>query len=144
MMMILRKLLASSLGRWVLGGVVITIVGGSAIMWHNHKEGLREEGIQECVQEINQATVDQLYKELKLKDDALAEARRVADANRKAAMDAIKRKRDAEVNLELMLRAMEEQKNEDEDYREWSDTPLPDGVADRLRQAAGSSSSDNN
>lgn len=144
MMMILRKLLASSLGRWVLGGVVITIVGGAVTMWHSHKEGLREEGIQECVQEINQATLDQLYKELKLKDDALAEARRIADANRKAAMDAIKRRRDAEVNLELMVRAMEEQKENDEDYREWSDSPLPDGVADRLRQAAGSSPDNSN
>jgi hypothetical protein len=144
MLVIIRKLLATALGRWVLGLSAVAIIGGAVTMWHSHKEGLREEGVQECVQEINQATLDQLYKELKLKDDALAEARRIADANRKAAMDAIKRRRAAEVNLELMVQAMEEQRENDETYRKWADTNLPGGVADRLRQAAGSSSDNSN
>lgn len=143
-MAIISRLLATALGRWVLGLSVVAIVGGTVTLWHSHKEGLREEGIQECVQEINQATLDQLYAELKRKDDALAEARRIADANRKAAMDAIARRKDAEVDLELMVREMERQKDEDPTYRKWADTNLPGGVADRLRQAAGSASDNSN
>jgi hypothetical protein len=38
----------------------------------------------------------------------------------------------------LIRREMERQREQDPDYKAWSDTPLPDGTADRLRQAAGS------
>lgn len=139
-----KKALGSVLGRWVLGGIVAVGVGTAALMWHNHKEGLREEGIQECVQEINQATIDELERALADERSAAAELRASLDAAAAANREAIERRKAAESTAESLRKSMERQRNEDPTYREWSDTPLPSGVADRLREAAGSSTGSGN
>lgn len=141
---LIAQVLGSVLGRWILGGVVALLLGWAAIAWHNHKEGLKEEGMQECVQEINQATIDDLERALAEERSAVAELRAnlaaVAIANEEAEM----RKEELSRQLASLRGMMEQQRKNDETYRAWSDTPLPDGVADRLRQAAGSSPSDSN
>lgn len=122
--------------RWVTGFTVALLLGGGALTWHNHKEGLREEGIQECVQEINQATVDAL--EAQLSDERKANAELAASlehANQVNAL-ALDRRRELETSLTALAAEIEQQRKNDETYREWSDTDLPDGVADRLREAA--------
>jgi len=128
--------LKTALGRWVTGFSVAMLLGGAALTWHNHKEGLREEGIQECVQEINQATVDAL--EDALADERAAYALLLAHAEKTAQENALAldRRRELETSLTALAEQMEKQKNEDPEYNEWSDTTLPGGVADRLREAA--------
>lgn len=138
MQSLIVKILASALGRWILGGLVAVGIGTAALMWHNHKEGLKEEGRLECVQEINQATIDALENELKNKDLAIAQLRDAAVASAQANAEAEARRQQDRSTIASLQAQMEEQKNEDPTYREWSDTDLPDGVADRLRQAAGS------
>jgi hypothetical protein len=59
MMGLITKLIASSLGRWALGIGVTALLSGLAYKWYDFKRDLRDEGVQECVQEINIATVDQ-------------------------------------------------------------------------------------
>lgn len=125
-------------GRWVTGILVASLLSGSYAWWHNHKQNLREEGMQECVQEINQATMDGL--ELALADERSANVALTASLVAAAAVnqEAIARRVEAESNSTALKKQMEIQRNEDPEYREWADTTLPDGVADRLRQAAGS------
>lgn len=139
---LLKKILGTALGRWILGAVVAALLGTAAIMWHNHKEGLREEGRQECVQEINQATIDALESALADEKRASAQLRASLIAAARVNQEAVERKNELSSQLESLRGMMEEQRNEDPTYREWSDTALPSGVADRLRQAAGGTASD--
>lgn len=133
---VMKKLAASLLSRYITVGVVALLLGGGALKWHSHKEGLREEGIQECVQEINKATVKAL-------EDALADAES-ANAALSASLiaaaavnqEALARRAAVEASLQTLQKQMEQQKNEDPAYREWSDAALPDGVVSRLRKAA--------
>lgn len=141
---LLSKVLATTLSRWVTVGVVTALLSSAVFIWHRHNENLREEGAQECVQEINRATMEAL-------EDALAAERAAGVALRAslaaavaANQEAIERREAAESTIESLRESMERQRNEDPTYREWSDTALPDGVADRLRQAAGSAPSDSN
>lgn len=137
---LIKTALGSVLGRWVLGGIVAACIGTAAIMWHNHKEGLREEGIQECVQEINQATIDELERALADERSARAQLAASLDAAAAANREAIARRNEMSNQLDSLRGMMETQRNEDPTYREWADAPLPDSVADRLREAAGSPS----
>ena len=133
----------TALGRWVTGITVALLLGGVALKWHNHKEGLREEGRIECVQEINQATIDELEQQLADKGAANAKLAEELDrANQENAL-ALDRRRELETSLTALAAQIEEQRNNDESYREWSDTTLPGGVADRLREAAGSQAGSN-
>jgi len=140
MMGLFTKLIASSLGRWALGIGVTMLLSGLAYKWYDFKRDLRDEGVQECVQEINIATVNAL--ELALADErsAVAELRASLDAVAAANQEAIARRTKLEADLRTIEAQIKAQRKTDETYREWADTPLPDGVADRLREAAGSSS----
>jgi cytoskeletal protein RodZ len=137
--------LTSQLGRWVTMGVVTVLLSGAGLWWwNNFKKDLIDEGKQECVQEINIATVTAL-------EDALAEERsaraRLAanlDAVAAANKEAVERRHQAEAKLRTFEAEMRTQREKDDAYREWADTPLPDGVADRLREAAGSTSGNSN
>lgn len=141
---IVKKVLGTVLGRWVTGFIVVSLLGSAGLMWHNHKEGLKEEGRLECVQEVNKATMDAL--EIALADERSANAALRASLVAAAAVnqEATERRREAESTIASLQEQMETQKNEDPTYREWSDAPLPDGVADRLRQAARSPAGDDN
>ena len=131
------------LGRWVTASLIALLLGGGVWKWYDFKEDLREEGVKECVQEINQATVTAL-------EDALADANS-ANAALTASLiaaaavnqEALARRAAVETSLKTLQEQMENQKNEDPEYREWSDTTLPSGVADRLREAARSQASSN-
>jgi len=140
MMFLIKRILGSALGRWVtLGGVTLLLSLGTA--WFlNYKAGLRDEGKLECVQEINRATVDALEQQLENKNAAIEELRRLHVNALIVAEERKQRELEAMDRLETLESEMEEQRNADPEYREWSDTDLPNGVADRLREAAGSSS----
>ena len=135
-MSFILRILASSLGRWALGALVAALIGWAAIAWHNHKEGLKEEGRIECVQEINQATMVAL--EGALADERSANATLRASLAAAAAVNqqALERRNELETQVTGLEKAMAEQRRTDETYRAWSDTGLPDGVAGRLREAA--------
>ena len=135
----LIKLLASSVtARWVTGFTVTLLLGGSYAWWHNYKQNLREEGIQVCVQEINQATVDALQNQLESERRANEQLSLELEHANQVNASALDRRRELETSLTTLADEMEAQRNEDPTYREWSDSDLPDGVADRLRDAAGS------
>lgn len=120
------------------------LLSGLAYKWYDFKRDLRDEGVQECVQEINIATVNAL--ELALADErsAVAKLRASLDAVAVANQEAIARRTKLEADLRTIEAQIKAQRKTDETYREWADTPLPDGVADRLREAAGSSSDNTN
>lgn len=139
---VIKKVIGTVAGRWILGGLVAASLGTAAIMWHNHKEGLKEEGYVECVQEINKETVEALENALAAERLAAAQLRASLAAAVAAGMEAEERRQEAQLHLSALAMEMEAQRNEDPTYREWSDTALPDGVSERLRQAAGSPSGD--
>lgn len=137
-----KKLATSILSRWILGGLVATIAGVAAWQWHSYKEHLREQGQQVCIQEINRETVETL--ERALAEEREVTARLVEEARLRAEEMAAARERRAAAERKVVeiLRQMKEQERDDETYKGWARTPVPDGVADRLRNAAARSDSD--
>lgn len=133
---ILKYAFKTVLGRWVTGAVVALLIGGAGLKWHFHKEGLINEGVALCVQEINAATLTAL--ESALADEQIANADLRASLVEAAAVNqaAAKRKNQLQIQVSGLERAMAKQRETDETYRAWSDTTLPSGVADRLREAA--------
>lgn len=133
---VIKWALKTVVGRWVTVSLIALLLGGGVWKWYDFKEDLRDEGLTECVQEINQATVDAL-------EAALAEEQRVAAALRATVaaaatvnQEAVARKNESESRLAELERQMEAQRNVDPNYKDWSAAPLPDGVAARLREAA--------
>ena len=120
-------------GRWVSGLLIASLLSGAAIKWYNFKKDLIAEGQTACIQEINKETVEQL--QLALVDEKAARVELSAKLSAAAAVN--QTARDRHQNLQRQLTqlelAMEEQARTDNEYKEWGDTPLPSGVADRLR-----------
>ena len=117
-----------------IGGFLIAALGTAAFWWHNHKNDLREEGRQECIQEVNKETHEIVVEALAAANAEIArleQERLVAEA---AAAEARARRKESESRLASLSAEMEAQRDRDPEYAEWSDTPLPDGVAERLRR----------
>jgi len=123
----------TALSRWVTGGLVIFVLGGAGLMWHNHKEGLRAEGAEECIQQITQANVTVL--ENKIADQATEIAVLLQlNAEKDAANERARTRHQVTENrVAKLLRDQARQEQEDETYAEWSNIDLPNGVAERLR-----------
>ena len=130
------RIVATSLGRWVLGGLVALLIGGAALKWHNFKEDLVHKGQEVCVQEINKETVAQLEAALAAEKSARAELTANLIAAAAVNQEAVNRKNELSSQLESLRGQMAEQRKTDETYRAWSDSDLPDGVAERLRNEA--------
>ena len=123
-------------GRWVTVSLVALLLGGAALKWYNFKQKLVDKGTQVCVQEINKDTMLQLEEALAAEKAIrieLAEELKLADQENASARG---RRRELETSLNALATEMRKQRNEDETYKKWSDTPLPDGVGDRLRNQA--------
>ena len=133
--MIFKWVFKTVVGRWVTAGLIAALLSGAAWKWHQFKEDLIHQGQQVCVQEINKETVIQLQDALAAEKSARADliARMAADAAVNQA--AIERRRQLENQVSDLERAMAEQARTDNEYKEWSDAPLPSGVADRMRNA---------
>ena len=123
------------IGRWVTASLVALLLGGGAWKWHAFKEDLVHKGQQVCVQEINKETVSQLQDALAAEKSARAELTVRLTAAAAANQAARDRHRNLEDQVSDLETQMENQRNADPEYKEWSDTSLPDGVADRLRNA---------
>lgn len=124
---------AKALNRWLLGAAVTLLLGGGGLMWHNFKQGLRDEGRHECVQVINEQTVIDLQTLLAAEQVVAAELRAIATVAAKVNADARGRLRAANASLKTLALQMKEQQKNDKEYAAWSYMPLPDGVAERLR-----------
>jgi hypothetical protein len=124
----------AAIRRWILGGVVTLLLGTGAVMWHKHKDGLRDEGRFECVQTINEQTVLDLQEAVKKERQATAALVALVQRANAAEIDARARLRKSETRLTELNKSMKEQKENDKEYAQWSDTALPSGVASRLRQ----------
>ena len=131
--MILRFLINSVTKRWVTGSLVTLLLGAGFYGWTNFKDGLRNEGTNECIQLINEATVRDLENALTAEriTNTQLRARAVATAQENASLRA--RLAQAQQRLQWFEGELRVQAEEDETYREWADTDLPDGVVDRLR-----------
>jgi hypothetical protein len=138
MRMVLNWIVKTVVGRWVTAGILALTLGGGALWWHNYKEDLVHKGQQVCVQEINKETVAQLQAALAAEKSARAELTANLIAAAAVNQQARERKLDLERKLTSLERQMAEQRKTDETYRAWSDSNLPDGVASRLRDEAGS------
>lgn len=122
-----------AINKYILGGAVALLLGGAGLFWHNFKQDLRDEGKRVCVQVINEETVLALQ-------DALAAERATATrlatmmvAAAKESEQARARLRESKSKMDALSLARKEQEKTDETYATWSNAPLPDGVADRLR-----------
>ena len=122
-------------GRWVTASLIALLLGGGAWKWHAFKEDLIHKGSQVCVQEINKETVEQLQLALAAEKSARAELTANLIAAARVNQEARERKNALEDQLSDLQTQMENQHELDPNYAEWSDTPLPDGVADRMRDA---------
>ena len=122
-------------GRWVTAILITSLLSGLAWKWHAFKEDLIHKGQQICVQEINKETVLQLEAALAAEKSARADLTAKLNAAALANQEARDRRRALEDQLTSLESQMENQRETDPDYKEWSDTALPDGVADRLRDA---------
>ena len=131
---IIGLILKSALGRWVTGGLVILLLGSAGLMWHNHKQGLREEGRQEYVQKINQETMQILQEQLAAERAVNVQLVKLGVARERVNAEAIARRQDAVAQLSQMRREAAKQERTDEKYATWRNTPLPDGVATRLQR----------
>ena len=136
---ILQWALKTVVGRWVTGLLIASLLSGAAYMWYNFKQGLIEQGTQVCVQIINQETMEHLAGALAAEKSARAEL--TAKLTAAAAVNQTARDRHQSLQRQLteLELAMEEQARTDNEYKEWGDTPLPSGVADRLRQSGAGS-----
>jgi len=123
-------------GRWVTASLIALLLGGGAWKWHAFKEDLVHKGQQVCVQEINKETVEQLQAALAASKSANAQLRANLIAAAAVNQEARDRKTELENKLTDLERQMAEQRENDETYRVWSDSDLPDGVASRLRDEA--------
>ena len=123
-------------GRWLLGGLVALLIGGAALKWHSFKEDLVHKGQEVCVQEINKETVAQLEAALAAEKSARAELTANLIAAAAVNQEAVNRKNELSSQLESLRGQLAEQRKTDETYRAWSDSDLPDGVAERLRNEA--------
>lgn len=126
----------TAVGRWAIGGSIALILGVVTIKWHDYKESLVHKGQQVCVQEINKETVQQLQDALAAEKSAHAELTANLIAAAAANQEARDRKRELEDKLTKLEHQMAEQRKNDETYRAWSDSDLPDGVSSRLRDEA--------
>ena len=88
-----------------------------------------------CVQEINKETVAQLEDALAAEKSARAELTANLIAAAAVNQAAIDRRNNLETQVSALERAMAEQARTDDEYKEWSDTTLPSGVAGRLRRS---------
>ena len=125
--------LKTALGRWVTGGLVILLLGSAGLMWHNHKQGLREEGKQECVQEVNQETMKILQEQLLAERAVVVELVRLGEERTRLNIETTARHQDAKTKVAELKRQIAEQEQNDEPYNEWAGTLLPTGVAARLQ-----------
>jgi hypothetical protein len=120
-------------------GIVTALLSGAVVWWQVTKSNLINKGKEECVQVINEETVkqleDALAAEKSARADLIAKMTAVVAANQKAE----ERKRELSVQLDYLRGIIIQQRETDETYRTWSDTALPDGVVDRLRNAAAGS-----
>ena len=137
----LKWVMVSSMRKWVVVGFVSVVLAGSTYYVHSYKEGLRDEGRQECVQAINEQTVIDLQNLLVAEQVVAAELRATATAAAQENAAAKERLQAANASLKTLALKMKEQKENDKEYAAWSDVPLPTGVAERLRQLHSGSNS---
>ena len=138
----IRTALKSTIGRWIIGGAVTLLLSGAALKWYNFKQGLIEEGQQVCIQEINKQTMIDLQDALVAERVTNAELVAKAKANAAVNEEARARLRDSESRVDNLLNQQKEQERNDEEYADWGDNTLPDGIASRLRGAQAGSNPD--
>lgn len=132
----IARLFTTQLSRWVTVGVVTVLLSGAGIWWYKFKDDLREEGEQACIQKVNEElhkeTVEALYRQQQRVMELQAELSDLRVENELAK----ERERRAKEKLQIYQNSVRAQLENDEKYREWARTELPNGVADRLRELA--------
>lgn len=133
---LLARLFASQLSRWVTVGVVTALLGGAAYWWYDFKRDLRHEGAEECIQAVNEETHKAVVENLYRQQQRVLELQSQLSDLRVEKELALERERRAKEKLMLYKNSVRAQLENDEKYREWSRTELPNGVAERMRELA--------
>ena len=141
---LIKWALKTVLGRYVTVILVTLLLGGGAWKWYSFKEDLRTEGAEECIQIVNEETHRQLIDALAAEKSAVAKLRARAVADAVVNSEARTRHRELETQVSDLEKAMAEQARTDNEYKEWGDTPLPTGVAERMREQAADNPDPNN
>ena len=123
----------TALGRWILGAAVALLLGSAGLMWHNHKQGLREEGRQECIQTVNEETLQILQEQLVAERAVIVELINLGIARNILNDATVARRQAADAKVSELKRQIAEQERTDETYNTWANTPLPTGVRNRLQ-----------
>lgn len=131
---IIQWILKTVAGRIVTGLLITSLLGGVAWKWYSFKEGLKDEGQAECIQLVNEETHQKLKEALAAAQAANTDLlERIAIA-KAANQEATERRRALETQVGDLEKAMADQARTDNEYKNWSVAPLPDGIADRLRR----------
>lgn len=130
---LLNLAIKSATGRIVLGIAVTALLSGLAVWWYDTKHDWEEQGRTECVQLVNEETHKQLVEANYRKQEQIMRLQKELRETKIENELARERERRATEQLLIYKNSLRTQAENDEDYREWADTPLPDGVADRLR-----------
>lgn len=130
---LLNLAIKSTAGRIALGIAVTALLSGLAVWWYDTKHDWEEQGRQECVQLVNEATHKKVVAALARSELRRQELNQELSDLRIQNELARERQRRAEEKLLTFQNSVRTQAEQDETYREWATDPLPDGVADRLR-----------
>lgn len=130
---LLNLAIKSTAGRIALGIAVTALLSGLAVWWYDTKHDWEEQGRNECVQLVNEETHKQLVEANYRKQEQIMKLQKELRETKIENELARERERRATEQLLIYKNSLRTQAENDEDYREWADTPLPDGVADRLR-----------
>jgi glucan-binding YG repeat protein len=125
--------LKSVAGRVFIGAAVAAILSTVAYWWYDTKHDWEERGREECVQLVNEETHKNLVAANYRKQEQIMKLQKELRETKIENELARERERRANEQLLIYKNSIRTQAENDEDYREWADTPLPDGVADRLR-----------
>ena len=130
---LIQMALKSVAGRVFIGAAVAAILSTVAYWWYDTKHDWEERGREECVQLVNEETHKNLVAANYRKQEQIMKLQKELRETKIENELARERERRANEQLLIYKNSIRTQAENDEDYREWADTPLPDGVADRLR-----------
>lgn len=121
-------------GRWVTVIIVTGLLAFASAYVIQWKHDIQNEVRAMCHEETLQANIVALNAQIESEQKHAAELEKENEQLRAANSEALQRRIVAEGKVTQLLRDREQQASEDETYREWSGTPAPDGVFDRLRK----------
>lgn len=120
--------------RLVTGSLIALLAAGGAWFYSDWKAGIEDRVRAECNESRYIADLKQANDQLAAEQKRVRRLEQLNSELRAENENAITRREEAEDRVTQLLRDREEQEQNDDTYAEWSNTPVPDGVIERLRR----------